>query len=129
MVIETLHTVGLMILMFRCLPLLDGTRAVLVMAGVGLLPSILRVLIRQPTGYVVMDIVAIVIQLSALLFYPVFTSISPVTKDPDCTEPSIVGKLPEMVADFWPLSIALFFITITAVIINQENCKKCPRRK
>ena len=125
LVIETLHTCGLMILMFWCLPLLDGTRAILLMTGVGFIPSILRPLIKQHKALTALDICAIFVQLSAIIFYPVFTAVSPhETNLINCNDATHVWpdmfladdvsntSMREVISDFWPMPLAIILVSL-----------------
>ena len=117
LVIETLHTCGLMILMYWCLPLLDGTRAILLMTGVGFIPSILRPFIKQHKAITVIDVFVIFVQFTAAIFYPIFTGVNPNigAKCPrNLNNFSVLpGNLTEDLSQFWPVPLAVILVSLS----------------
>ena len=105
-----------MILMFWCLPLLDGTRAILLMTGVGFIPSILRPLIEQHKALTVIDIIAIFVQFTAAIFYPIFAAVKPVAGGNCPQNPTgysvLQGVLSENASQFWPVPLAVILVSL-----------------
>lgn len=110
---ETFHTAGLMLLMFWVMPQLDVTRAVLLMTGVGLVPSLLRLTVKQHGALYFFDGAALLIQLSAAIFYPVFTAVNPVENSPSCPVGGWGSSkgIGEIESQFWPAPLALLLIS------------------
>ena len=100
---ETLHTAGLVTLMFTVLPQLDVTRGTFLMTGIALVPALLGPFIQSDTPssrhYIkkFIDVIAIFIQLSAVLFYPLFnylTDTDVMNPSLNCDNPSVVTSSP-----------------------------------
>ena len=81
LVVETLHCVGLCLLVFLVLPSLDNVvQGLMVMLGVALIPSSLKILVRpkeekQRNLKIVFDGLAIAAQFSVLIVWPIATAI------------------------------------------------------
>ena len=78
--IETLHCVGLCFLMFLVLPSLDNViQGLMIMLGVALLPSSLKIFIRPKEDNIlniILDVLAFASQVSVLIVWPIVTAVN-----------------------------------------------------
>jgi len=73
---ESIHTLGLALMIIEVLPKLDVIRCILVMCGVGVVPSLLNVIFGlrprhntlKKVGFIILDIIAVLFQMSAIAF-------------------------------------------------------------
>uniref|UniRef100_W8AXX4 chitin synthase n=1 Tax=Ceratitis capitata TaxID=7213 RepID=W8AXX4_CERCA len=83
LIFEILHTIGLALLVFYVMPQLDSVRALMICNGVCFIPSILNIgwesnITRRSIFNLVIGVLAIMAQMSALVVWPAFSSSSAV---------------------------------------------------
>lgn len=72
---ESIHTFGLALMIIKVLPSLDLIRCLLIMCGVGLVPSLLNMIFglrpknngAKKATFIIFDILAVVLQLSVVV--------------------------------------------------------------
>ena len=105
LIIETLHTIGLCLLVFIVLPSLDNAVQMLMfLLGVALIPSWLKIFVRPDNEerlvlHIILDILALLVQLSVLIVWPLVISLSPDSE----------GKYSPLLS--WSIPTSLFLIS------------------
>ncbi|CAH1785466.1 unnamed protein product [Owenia fusiformis] len=106
LVMESLHSLGLVLLLFYLFRYFDTIKSMALLTGVAFVPSVLSIFFRPKSEKakpvkMTLDIIASLVQCSVLITWPVISII----KDPGFKN---TGNIKEI----WPIPVALFLVSI-----------------